>query len=314
MPKHQAYSPEELRLNDYKNARGVTVVKSPNATWTNLLKPITSIKPRDSLLVDASLPFKSQLPQNDSCRAPGELLSSLQGGMITIVMGSPGNRVTDFAIHRELITRRSAFIREALNKNWKEAKTGIIRLPEDEDDIFALYHAWLYTGYIDSRGEAPDDGGIGQDNDMFTSKEYEKLAKCYILGDKLLDTRFKDCTVDCILSVLRVSRKFDHSLSGLVFDNTLAGSPLRELWLDIYTLCGSPNWLKDSGEYPQDFLLELGRRSMRGQSQFESSDQVGRLKQGAHTLFETCRYHEHEDGVCYRSIAVMGNRGVISAL
>lgn len=307
MSRFQAYSPEELHLNDYKSGRGVTVIKSPKPALTNSIQPVNPLKPQEgSGLVIASLPFDNRLPQPDTRRAPNKSISTFRSGIVTIAVGLPGGRAEEFVIQRDLITRRSAFVREALGNEWKEARTGIISLPEDEPDIFALYHAWLYTGYILSKNES---GGDGK-----TAEEYEELLKCYILGEKLLDNHFKDCTIDCFLAIFRATGKFIPSLSRLVFDNTPSRSPLRKLWLDIHILCGSPGWLKDSEEYPQDFLLEMSRRSMRGHSLNKSSGQGGRQEPGAHTIFESCRYHEHEDGICYRSVALFEKNTLVNAL
>lgn len=176
-------------------------------------------------------------------------------------------------------------------------------MPDDEPHILGLYQQWLYSGCItsDDRGSTPKE----------KAKEYERLVKCYILGEKLLDSIFKDCIIDTIMSLLMTTHLFDPSLTNLVYDCTPPASPLRKLWLDIYIFCGSPSWLDDSHDPHPDFTIELSRKQMGFWLGARPVD-------GARFLLEPCTYHEHEDGKCYRGSAVHvvneGARAVVSAL
>lgn len=48
--------------------------------------------------------------------------------------------------HKDLIVSRSDFFTRALNGKWKEGNDNVVKLPEDEPEIFWLYIQLLYSG------------------------------------------------------------------------------------------------------------------------------------------------------------------------
>jgi hypothetical protein len=58
--------------------------------------------------------------------------------MLKIVVGPAGD-TRDFCIHEALLTARSKFFEKAMGKGWKEAEEKLVKLPDDDPDIFALY-------------------------------------------------------------------------------------------------------------------------------------------------------------------------------
>lgn len=51
------------------------------------------------------------------------------------------------------------------------------------------------------------------------------LVKAYILGEKIMDSDFKDFMVDAIVEKLGSLCRFDTGLTILVFENTPSASP-----------------------------------------------------------------------------------------
>jgi hypothetical protein len=195
----------------------------------------------------------------------------------------------EFAIHESLIAPASEFVRLALNKDWKEASTRTIPLPDDSPKVFELLQNWLYTKHIPSMH--PTDGAKD-------SAEYSVLVHAYILGDKFGIGDFKDAILDSIILKLRFTGRFDPRLAGIVYDNTMDRSPLRRLWQDIYVWAGNPSWLDEGqlGEFIHaEFTLDLSRyqmQMMRGQGP------AGPPYEDAH--LGGCGYHEHGMEECYR--------------
>ena len=293
---HRTFSLEELRLNDYAHGRGLV----PRARSAG--HQARSFTTSTNGLVAASVPNTFGQGGYASCRTPNFLDIDFGSESITLRVGKEGES-KDFLVHRNILTRHSAYMQEALMGDWKEAITGIIPLSDDKPDVIELYQKWLYTGCIFSeppRGVLQEGGG-----------EYEKLVNGYILGEKLLDSTFKDCVIDAIISLLLTSRLFDPTLSGLVYDSTPPASALRRLWQDIYIFCGSPSWLDDTFDPHTDFAIDLSRRQMAFLQGFRPQD-------GANVLLKPCSYHEHDSGKCYRvaSVPVLsdGASRVISAL
>lgn len=287
-PIYSNFSLDEIRLSDYAYNRGVPRRKSRSRAAATM--PL----PPDHLVLAAAPLVEGRAYR--SCRAPVRLATDLGASTVTLHVG-PEDQAKDFVVHRNLIERRSKAMCESMSGEWKDQSSCVISLPEDEPDIVALYQQWLYTGCIITTDPSSPNA----------SQEYRNLVKCYILGDKFLDGAFKDCTIDSIVSLLVQTHLFDPTLSTLVYDSTTPNSPLRKLWQAIYIFCGSASWLSDTNAPHPQFSLDLSRKQMQ-------SLPAG----GTSILLEHCRYHEHDEGKCYRSTAVPvqqdSTRGVISAL
>jgi hypothetical protein len=189
-----------------------------------------------------------------------------------------------YSIHERLISHRSEFVRLALRGEWKEAQERTVQLPEDDTEVFSVYQQWLYSGLIHTSCDTSFSG---------TDNEYETLVKAYILGEKFMDTDFKDAIMDAIVDKLRSLRRFDTRLTTLVFSNTPSTSPLRRFWMDAYYYFGSPEWLNATSvgsPINTEFMVEFSRHQM----QFRR----GSEECGPHTMFWSCTYHEHGTNPC----------------
>lgn len=82
-----------------------------------------------------------------------------------------------------------------MSGSWKESEEQTLNLPEDDPNIFALYSHWLYVGQIPVIVQSGTKEEIANDN----YKEYYDLVKAYVLGDKLLDDRFRNSTIQAII-------------------------------------------------------------------------------------------------------------------
>jgi hypothetical protein len=208
----------------------------------------------------------------------------LNGDVIVFLVGT--STPQRYSIHERLVSPRSEFVRLALRGPWKEAQERIINLPEDDSVVFSVYQQWLYGGLIHT---CRDTSFSGADD------EYETLAKAYILGEKLMDHDFKDAVTDAIVEKLRSLRRFDTSLTNLVFSNTPSGSPLRRLWMDAYYHFGSSAWLdvdRVGSPINAEFMIDFSRYQMRSRTGFCSF--------GPDVMFLSCTYHEHGIRPCHR--------------
>lgn len=66
---------------------------------------------------------------------------------ITVLVGE-GEAQESFIVHKELICARSEFFRVSMKEVWKEGKEGVIPLPEDDPQVFALYVQSLYVSAL----------------------------------------------------------------------------------------------------------------------------------------------------------------------
>jgi hypothetical protein len=76
--------------------------------------------------------------------------------MLTVRVGNePDSK--DFIIHESFLTSRSEFLRRALNGNWAESDTRIVKLSEDDPHIFALYLDYVFNGQLATMGKTPEE-------------------------------------------------------------------------------------------------------------------------------------------------------------
>ena len=279
VPHHQRFSFEELRLNDNAHGKG-TVVRESTGNFTAEANGLAFAQ-----VPPLGNPGSLFGGTNIFCRTSTTTAARLGAKVVTFEIGK--DTPQHFVVHENLIAPRSEFVRLALNNDWKEARNRTIPLPEDYPEAFELYQEFIYTNRIPSNsfGDSTKD-----------ASEYNLLVQAYILGERFMDAQFKDAIIDCIIQKLRISSYFDTRLTNLVYDNTPTTSCLRRLWQDIYVWSGNPSWLDEKmvGDFIHaEFALDLSR--------YQMSLNRNQGPRTAPFVWFTCAYHEHVNGLCYRS-------------
>ena len=158
-----------------------------------------------------------------------------------------GNTQKTFSVHEDLICARSKFFRNALQGTWTEAQDKIVKLPEDEEKTFELYLELLYTGDLPILCNK--------------SPQATRLAKVYVLAEKIVDIESKNTIVQAILARAAES-KYPPCTTAvrLIYEGTPDSCPARRLFLDLWLEKETPTWFdKDFEDLPKDFLVELAR-------------------------------------------------------
>ncbi|XHF97178.1 hypothetical protein AWENTII_000779 [Aspergillus wentii] len=191
-----------------------------------------------------------------------------------------GNQQEPFSVHENLVRTSSRFFDKAMAGKWRESLQRTVKLPDEEPNIFTLYLHWLYYGALPVYCDKPGLAG---------NSEYLELAKAYVLGDKLLDSKFQDTVIDAIIEKSLSKAKDGASwypvgeVIEYVYCNTHESAPIRELLVDMYVYYGYSDWLRDYNEpenVPQPFLLKLASKLLDR-----------RVKSGV--SLEAERYHSH---------------------
>ncbi|KAJ5197259.1 hypothetical protein N7449_007738 [Penicillium cf. viridicatum] len=142
-------------------------------------------------------------------------------------------------------------------KPFYESEEHTFELPEDDPQIFALYSHWLYVGQIPVIVQSATQEDAANNN----YKEYYDLVKAYVLGDKLLDVKFQNSTIQAIVeksATPGADGQRHYPGAGTVihaYDNTAESAKIRNLFVDIYVEIGGPRWL--TKELPKDFLYSV---------------------------------------------------------
>lgn len=168
--------------------------------------------------------------------------------MITIRVG-PENDFKDFVAHESFLKARSEFFRRALSGAWEESRSRIVKLPEDEPDIVALYLNLVYTKKLTIiRGSEEDTGELELDEfkSEFASKvhaEFYYMFAVYVLAEKLQDGTAKNEVMTAAFE--RLERKKlrngtlvqalpSRSTVEMVYAGTPENSPARRLMVALW--------------------------------------------------------------------------------
>ncbi|KAF2241953.1 hypothetical protein BU26DRAFT_391005, partial [Trematosphaeria pertusa] len=176
-----------------------------------------------------------------------------------------GEQAQSIWVHKDLICSRSAFFSKALNGNWKEAEEKVVKLPEDDVEIFELYVQLLYTGLLPEKEKEVSEEEKPIDYHLVS--EYKQLCKLYVFCDKVQDVFSKNKIVDAIIEATEEKQKDglerypSSTCISLIYDGTTRSSAMRRLLVDFYIEQGWSKWLgeKDAEVLPKDFLFDVAQ-------------------------------------------------------
>lgn len=199
---------------------------------------------------------------------------------------------TLFTLHQNLASKESAFIKAALRGEWKESKEKVIRLPEHEPEHFQLFSHWIYDHAIFSAQEGGEKDALGID------KEWDRLARAWVLGSYLQALDFKDAVVGAIIEKATHNLDCRQYIHEIIYSNSHFGAPIRRLLADIaswrwnrFDMCAQSSRLRHS-----DFFYDLSMALMHRHDSPDSATAPMRLR-------DACSYHEHglHESECYRA-------------
>jgi hypothetical protein len=189
-PECSNFSLEELRLADYRQ-RNETLLKAPigNSPCTSAL-PLQIVSRSDSkkhpshlnLYVFVVGLYTGQSAEFNRLRGPG---IEIYVGTTTSLYDLAGDDTCSiWSLPKGLISYHSPLLEAACSRDFKERHENRITLPDEDPIVFALFVEWMYYG----------DYGIAPlslppaDSLQITNLD----AQCWVLGDKLLCTDFKN--------------------------------------------------------------------------------------------------------------------------
>ncbi|KAH7085601.1 hypothetical protein BKA63DRAFT_21189 [Paraphoma chrysanthemicola] len=114
--------------------------------------------------------------------------------MLTISVGKEPKH-KDFTAHESFLIARSEFFHCAMKGRWEESNTRVIKFPDDQYTIFALYLNFVYTGQLVTMRKSEEERSDFISKDMWD--EYDDLFRLYILAEKLQDVTTKNAAHRC---------------------------------------------------------------------------------------------------------------------
>ena len=241
----------------------------------------------------ATVTSESPLPQLSLVQKAD--MGRLSFKSITVDVGPAGsNRLFDID-QRPLITH-SRYFAAMVAGPWREAYSKTVNLAEDDPDIFSIFALFIHTGKIFSTRDG--DIEIYEDGSR-RDKEWARLARAWVLGDKLQATAFKDALADAICDKIVLDRKWPLTLHQIIYPRTTpAAKGIRGLCVDVAVAKWDVRALKftmrdeEWSEFFEDAAVRL--LAMRKQSEGEEIEfgEPG------------CRYHGHavESTACWKGM------------
>jgi hypothetical protein len=153
---------------------------------------------------------------------------------------------------------------------WIEGEKGIVRLPEDDPDIFATYIQLLYQGQLPIlKAIRTTDGQSEKDLERTVlhavEMEYMLLASLYVFCEKIQDIGGKVSIITGFVEASRITQangKTYYPFPGTirtVYGGTTLSDPLRKFMVDVYIFQAHEDWFTGVAmeHYPREFTFEV---------------------------------------------------------
>lgn len=203
--------------------------------------------------------------------------------------------------------KSSLFFQRALQGNtWIEGETGVVKLPEDDPEVFDRYVRWLYSGKVhsifaeDLWSKVDKDASVEVVFSNYIRLEFLLLAKEIVLSDKLLDERYHNSVIDAIfdrsVACSRKLRWFPVADLAIIYttENHLASANIKNLMMcihcsEVMAFGCAPNFFD---RYSRELLHSI-TAFIVDISKFRASrtlDGMGPRR------FTNCNFHKHSSG------------------
>ena len=185
-----------------------------------------------------SVSGKTVLRPSSSVEVANSLRRSTYSTTITVLVGVAKE---SFTVHEDIICARSNLFKAAVSKDWKEAGSKTVNLPEQSPAVFKAYLESVYFPIANllELVEAHADELVPEHQDHFKDKESvikakngHALIKLYVLGSFLGDTLFKNETIKAMVEGWN-DGSLNFQVSDMVFDAAQAGCGLQKLMGDV---------------------------------------------------------------------------------
>jgi hypothetical protein len=220
--EYRAFSLEEHRLADYRQGK----VGSPaNANKQLSAMPFMSLSNRsprnDRKKLDLYVIHRTLRNAADLDRLRGSAIEIYVGMSNSLNEDTQTSLSSMWSLPKNLISHYSPFFQAACSWDFQETRNERIELPEDDPALFALFVEWMYYGSYE-----------------FSSLSLHPStdAKCWVLGDKLLCSEFKNYALSRLYGqhvATSFSRAVPYNDVQYAWDNTAPAAKLRQFYVDF---------------------------------------------------------------------------------
>jgi len=147
--------------------------------------------------------------------------------MVTVEVGTrQGNKAARrSSVHSALVMSHSDFFKAAMStETWQESKEQIVRLHDEDPEVFEVFYWFLYTGRVHNM--RPDE----------QNEEWRSLVGSWALSPFLQSVSFEDVVVDAMGERMRVDDLADPLIFKPLYprtSRTSRTSSVRKLVLEL---------------------------------------------------------------------------------
>ncbi|KAK5170383.1 uncharacterized protein LTR77_004970 [Saxophila tyrrhenica] len=203
---------------------------------------------------------------------------------IAVIVGAPEQEQI-FNVHTDLLIKHSNFFRAALSNDWKESRSRRVELRDVEPEHFEVFKDFLYTGFVycSKAGDSTD-------------PPHPRLACCWVLGERVLCTAFKDAASDAFLDKYAFHNKTPLRAQFDIYPNSTERSCIRRLLVDFAAHTWHVDFFRreELAEDNAAFIVDVAIRLVEIRNRSEG-------KKNLQWIVDRCEYHEHvsEKKPCY---------------
>ncbi|KAF2993354.1 hypothetical protein E8E13_001164 [Curvularia kusanoi] len=159
-----------------------------------------------------------------------------------------------------------------MKPEWAEHREqrNAIELLDDDTESVSDYIKWLYGGTIVRKLYPKSEEDSREKKAEEAEKVFVSLARAYVLGEKIIDVKYKNAVVRAVVVAMTDS---DWSMGpesvGLVYSGTPPGSPLRRLIVENFARIAHDDseegvrWMTFIDEYPREALADALKATVK---------------------------------------------------
>jgi hypothetical protein len=181
--------------------------------------------------------------------------------MLNLITVSVGPTNTTFSIHEAIIRKSSEFFDDAMKPEEASTRSDprVINLSNEDPEIFKIYLNWLYCKTL------PTVVASKEESESEPESEYILLSKSYVMGERLMDTGFKDALLDAFADCVENQPTSDARIPGsnpinIIYVGTKEKSPARQLLVSMWVFYADKDWAEYVNDnLPHAFVLDFSR-------------------------------------------------------
>jgi len=153
-----------------------------------------------------------------------------------------------FHVHKEVLVD-APFFKNTMKPEWSRQEDKVpVDLTDEDSTIVEIYLKWLYSHNL------PTDFGSG----------FHQIFLLYVLGEKLMHCTFQDAVLRGLIETCESLQSVPNgSTIKILYNGTTAGSPARQLMVDMYCWRGEAKWADNRfDDAPAEFMRDCMRALM----------------------------------------------------